>query len=102
MRHMSNFLHEALVLPLLNGLMFFYDTIAFGNLGVAVIELTFALRLVLLPLTLVSERDARKYEMLDAEVDRIQTHFRNDPVEAQERVRDLLRTHRVNYWAKAL
>ena len=99
---MAEFLRTILVVPLVNVLMFFYDTVAFGNLGVAVIELTIALRLALLPLTIVSEADARTYEMLDAEVDRIQKHFRNDPVQAQEQVRGLLKKHRVNYWAKAL
>jgi YidC/Oxa1 family membrane protein insertase len=89
-----------LVVPLLNVLMYLYNTAAFGNLGVAVIEMTVILRVALLPLTVVSEADEMKYEKLEAEVALTQSHFKNDRVQAHEEIRTLLKKNRINPWAK--
>lgn len=87
--------------PFLNGLIFLYNTIAFGNLGLAVIELTVILRLVLFPLTIISERNKARYERLEPEVDRIAEAFKDDQVKMRDRVRELLQQNRINPWAKA-
>ncbi len=99
---MGEFWQSFLVTPLLNILILFYDTIAFGNLGVAVIELTIALRIILLPLTIVDEKGKAQEEQMDREVARIQESFKGDEVAAHEHVRELLRKHKVNPWAKTL
>ncbi len=90
-----------LVAPLLDLLIFFYGTIAFGNLGVAVIEMTFLLRLALIPLTVKAERDAARYEHLESQVAEIQERFKNDEVLAGEHIRAFLKSHKVSHWAKA-
>lgn len=97
---MGTFWHDLLVVPLLNALILLYDTIAFGNLGVAVIELTVLLRLVLMPLTVVDEKKKAQYERLDGEVGKIQEAFKNDQVQAHEEIRNLLAKRRINPWAK--
>jgi membrane protein insertase Oxa1/YidC/SpoIIIJ len=97
---MGGFWHNELVVPLLNVLIWLYNTAAFGNLGVAVIEMTILLRLVLMPLTVVSEVDEIKYEKLETEVEGILEHFKNDRVQAHEEVRALLKKHRISPWAK--
>ena len=89
-----------LVIPLLNVLMYLYNTIAFGNLGVAVIEMTVLLRLILLPLSIVSEADELKYEKLELEVARTQQNFKNDRVQAHEEIRGLLKKNHISPWAK--
>lgn len=99
---MASLWHDALVAPLLDVLLYLYRTAAFGNLGVAVIELTFLLRLALLPLTVLAERSSARYERLGEEVAAIQDQYKNDPVLANEQVRDLLKRRRVNPWAKAV
>lgn len=99
---MGGFWHNYLVVPLLNVLIWLYDTAAFGNLGVAVIEMTVLLRLALLPLTIVSESDEIKYEKLETEVEGIMEHFKNDRVQAHEEVRALLKRNRISHWAKTL
>ncbi len=88
------------VYPLLDVLMFLYDTVAFGNLGVAVIEMTFLLRFALLPITVLAERDSARYERLEAEVAGIQKAFKGDAVMANDRIRDLLKKRKVSPWAK--
>jgi YidC/Oxa1 family membrane protein insertase len=92
--------NDLLVTPLLNVLILFYDTIAFGNLGLAVIEMTVLLRVVLMPLTVVDEKKKAEQERLDDEVAKIQDAFKNDPVMAHEQIRELLARRRVNPWAK--
>jgi YidC/Oxa1 family membrane protein insertase len=91
-----------LVAPLLDLLIFFYETIAFGNLGLAVIEMTFLLRLALIPLTIKAERDAARYEHLEAQVADIQERFKYDEVLAGEHIRAFLKEHKVSHWAKAM
>lgn len=90
-----------LVHPLLAALLFLYRTVAFGNLGVAVIELTVLLRLALLPFTVMAERSTARYERLAEEVAAIQAQYKNDEVLANEQIRELLKQRRVNPWAKA-
>ena len=91
-----------LVHPLLEALLFLYRTLAFGNLGVAVIELTVLLRLALLPLTVLAERSSARYERLSDDVAAIQAQYKNDPVLANEEIRELLKKRRINPWAKAV
>jgi YidC/Oxa1 family membrane protein insertase len=92
--------HTLLVVPLLSILIELYNTVAFGNLGVAVIEMTLLLRLVLLPLTIISEGDEVKYEKMEHEVEGIMTHFKTDQVQAHEEVRALLKKNKISTWAK--
>lgn len=97
---MEGFWHNLLVQPLLDLLILLYGTVAFGNLGVAVIELTFLLRLALMPLNVLAERDSARYEQLEAEVAEIQAQYKGDDVLAKEQVRLLLKKRRVSPWAK--
>ena len=88
--------------PLLNGLIMLYNTVAFGNLGVAVIEITILLRLFLFPLTIVAERNAAKYERLEEEVQKLQESFKDDTIQMKEKVRELLKKNKISHWAKAM
>lgn len=99
---MADLWHNLLIQPLLDLLTFLYDTVAFGNLGVAVIEMTVLLRLALMPLNIKSEKDAARYEQLDAQVVAIQEQFKNDSVLANEHIRAFLKKSKVSHWAKAM
>jgi len=99
---MGNLWHDYLYTPLLNILMFLYSGPAFGNLGVAVIELTAVLRLFLLPFSILDERNRFRFEKLNLRFEAIQRDFKNDVVMQKEKVRELLRTHKVNYWSKVM
>src|SRR5512142_739323 len=99
---MGQFWHDYLYTPLLNILFFLYSGPAFGNLGVAVIELTVALRVALLPFTIVDERNRFRYEKLDRKIEAIERDFKTDHVMRAERIRELLKQHKVSYWSKVI
>lgn len=97
---MGNLWHDFLYTPLLNFLFFLYSGPAFGNLGVAVIELTVLLRLALMPFTVLEERNRFRYEKLNRKIEAIERDFKADHVKRAERIRELLKEHKVSYWSK--
>lgn len=98
---MAELWRQLFVYPLLDVLIFFYDTIAFQNLGVAVIEMTVLLRIVLLPINIQAEKDSARYERLEMEVVDIQKAFKGDPIMANDHIRELLKKRKVSPWAKS-
>lgn len=98
----SSVWHDYLYLPLLNLLIFLYNTGAYGNLGVAVIYLTVILRVVLIPLSVISERNSAKYENIAGELKAANQYLKDDPIARKERVRELLKEQRINPWASVV
>jgi YidC/Oxa1 family membrane protein insertase len=94
--------HDFLYTPLLNFLIFLYNTAAFGNLGLAIVYLTTLFRIVLLPFTVVSERSKILYEKLGEKIKKIEHDFKNDPIQRNEMIRKTMREHRVSPWAKVV
>ncbi len=94
----NNFLY----IPLFNGLIWLYNDWGKENLGYAVIILTVALRVVLLPLSIVSERNKIRYRLLDEELGKTEKAYKDDRVLLKEQVRGLLKKYKVNPWAKTL
>lgn len=86
--------------PLLNALMWLYNTAAGENLGVAVVLLTVVLRLVLLPLSVVAERDSYEFDKLTPDIERINAETLHDPVQRKEHIRELLKERKLHPWAK--
>ncbi|MDD5251494.1 MAG: YidC/Oxa1 family membrane protein insertase [Patescibacteria group bacterium] len=99
---MLEFWQNYLFRPLLNLLLYLYSGPAFGNMGFAIIELTVLLRIALLPLTLLDERNRSLYERLSRKMESLARDFKGDHVKRKEMIRELLKQHRVNYWAKVL
>ena len=97
---MAELWRQVFVYPLLDVLILFYNTVAFQNLGVAVIEMTILLRLALMPINIQAERDSARYERLEVEVSEIQKAFKGDPVMANDHIRVLLKKRKVSPWAK--
>jgi YidC/Oxa1 family membrane protein insertase len=94
--------HEFLYTPLLNSLIWLYNGPAFENLGVAIIYLTIAIRVILLPFTIVSERSKLLYEKLGQKIEKIGHDFKNDHIQKKEAIRKVMREHRVSPWAKVM
>jgi YidC/Oxa1 family membrane protein insertase len=94
--------HEFLYIPLLNVLIWLYNGPAFENLGVAIIYLTIAIRIALIPFTIVSERSKLLYEKLGQKIDKIGQDFKNDHIQKKEAIRKVMREHRVSPWAKVM
>jgi membrane protein insertase Oxa1/YidC/SpoIIIJ len=88
--------------PLFNALIWIYSNIADQNLGWAVIWLTVFLRIVLLPLTILSESSDQRRETAEAEAALAIKAYKNDRVAQQEVVRKIMKKYKVSPWAKAL
>ncbi len=88
--------------PLFNFLIWIYNNWTNANFGWAVVYLTVMLRIVLLPFTLITERDRIKNEEIAAEIKRLEQVYRNDPILKKEQIRKALKERRVNPWAKVI
>lgn len=75
-------------------LRFFYDIT--GSYGIAIILLTVAIRLVLLPLTLSQTKSMAAMKELQPKMKELQEKYKNKPQEYQKRVMELYREHKVN------
>ncbi len=91
-----NFLFE----PLFNALIFIYNNFTYFNLGLAVVYLTIILRLILLPLSIISEKSSAFYKKLADKIEEIEKDYAADPVKKKEVVRKVMRKNRVHPWAK--
>src|SRR6266849_7050120 len=85
--------HELLAF-LGKGLAFFYDLIP--SYGLAIILLTVAVRLVMLPLTIKQTRSMQEMQRLQPEVKRIQAKYKGDRQKMNEEMMNLYKEHKVN------
>lgn len=88
--------------PLLNALVWIYNNLAGQNMGWAVIILTLFLRVALLPLSIISQRDVVRQKKIEKEAEKAVESFKNDPVARKEEYRKIMRQNRVSPWAKAI
>jgi len=86
--------------PVFNALVWIYSNVADENLGWAVIILTIILRLLLLPLTIKSEKDAYKREKAEEEAIKKTKQLRNDFVARKEEIRKIMKKNKISPWAK--
>jgi len=98
----STFWHDYLFTPLLNLLIYLYNGVAFENLGLAVVYMTVLLRIVLIPFSIITERNGFKYEKIQGDVSAIQKEFKDDPVEKKEHIRALMRVNKIFPWASVI
>lgn len=94
------FWHDVLYQPLFNFLIWMYNTWTGQNFGWAVVWLTVFIRILLLPFTLVTERDRIKNDDLSKDVARVGHEFRHDPVQKKAEIRRILKQKKVRPWAK--
>lgn len=88
--------------PLLNALVWIYSNLAGLNMGWAVIILTVFLRVALLPLSIISQRDAIRQKKVEEEAKKAVEMFKNDRVEQKEEYRKIMRKNRISPWAKVI
>lgn len=94
--------HDLLYQPLFNFLILIYNNWTDMNFGWAVVYLTLLLRVVLLPFSLVSERNRVRNAELSAEIDRLSREYRSDPIMRKDEIRRVLRKRKVQPWAKII
>jgi YidC/Oxa1 family membrane protein insertase len=93
---------QYLYAPVYNALIWLYNGPAEQNLGLAVIFLTLVLRLALLPLTVLSERNKHVYGQVEEQIEEIERTYKDDEEKQKERIRELLHEHHISPWAKSL
>lgn len=81
--------------PFLNLIVFFYWLLGFtgigADMGVAVILLTIAIRILLLPITLASHRSEKERRDIEEKVQVIREKYHGQPVERDAAIKKLLR-----------
>jgi YidC/Oxa1 family membrane protein insertase len=81
--------------PLLNALVFLYNTAALGDLGLAIIELTILIRIVLFPIFQKSARHQAVMQRLQPKLKEIQEKHKDYNARNQASL-DLFREHQIN------
>ncbi|HHX10422.1 MAG TPA: membrane protein insertase YidC [Firmicutes bacterium] len=83
------------IVNLMLGVMdFIYGLV--GNWGVTIMGLTILVRLIVLPLTIMQGRSARRMAIVQPELDRLQKKYGDDPERLNLELMDLYRRHKVN------
>lgn len=86
--------------PLLNALIWIYTNLASQNLGIAVIIMTVGLRLVLIPFSVISEKNEAKRRLLEADEKTLALVYKNDSVAQKEELRKLMKKNHISPWAR--
>lgn len=75
---MNDFFHNVIYLPIHNLLVFFVDVVPGGDLGLAVIGATLAVKFVLLPLSLSAVKTQKAMKLLEPELKALKEQFKDD------------------------
>lgn len=86
--------------PVFNALIYIYGHLAGHNLGWAVVWLTIFLRILLLPLSIIAERDQLRRKTGTAEAEMALKAFRHDAVAQKEAARKIMKKYHISPWAK--
>lgn len=86
--------------PLFNALIWMYMNIAQYNLGWAVVWLTIFLRIALLPLTFISEKNIIERQKAEEEAKKAARAFKGDPIAQKEAIRKVMKKNSISPWAK--
>src|SRR5580692_4740755 len=82
--------------PILNLLIFFYQTIAFHDLGLAIILVTIALRLILYPFFHTGAKQQMLMQRIQPHVKKIQEDHKDDREKQAQALMALYKEHGVN------
>jgi YidC/Oxa1 family membrane protein insertase len=92
----SDFFSTVLYEPLYNGLVFLITVIPGGDVGLAIISLTIAVKFALLPLTHKSTKSQAKLKTLEPEAQEIREKHKKDKQEQARKIMELYQKHGVN------
>lgn len=82
--------------PLFNGLVLLYEHASFGDLGVAIILLTIAVRIILFPLFHKTAKHQKLAQKIQPEVKKIQKKYKDDKEKQTKELMELYKKHQVN------
>lgn len=93
---MGGFFNTILYQPLFNALVFLYNTIAFQDLGVAIIMLTVVVRVILYPLFYKSFRNQTLMQKIQPQIQKIQHDHKGNREKQAQAMMELYKQHKVN------
>ncbi len=93
---MAQFFQTIFYYPILNVLVYLYDTIAFKNFGIAIILVTVLLRLVLYPLFHKSVKQQMLMQRIQPKIKKLQELHKNDREKQSAALMELYKEHGVN------
>lgn len=99
---MSSLFHTFLYQPLFNGLIVLYNTVAFSDLGVAIVVLTVIIRVILYPLFYKSFKNQAVMQKIQPELQKIQHEHKANKEKQAQAMMDLYRRHNVNPFSSFL
>lgn len=82
--------------PLLNALVFLYQTAAFQDLGVAIIILTIAIRIVLFPIFQKSIHHQMVMQEIQPKIKKIQEEYKGNYEKQSQAIMAVYRDHKIN------
>lgn len=85
-----------LIQPLLNTLIFLYNTVAFGDFGIAIILLTIIIRLILFPIFQKSVRHQKQMQEIQPKLKKLQDQHKGDRAKQAEAMMSLYKEHNVS------
>ncbi len=88
--------HTILIQPLFNLLIVFYNYVTFGDLGLAIIALTIAIRLVLYPIFYKGIKSQMVMQRMQPEMKRIQQEHKQDKQKQAQQMMALYKEHQTN------
>lgn len=88
--------------PLYNGLVFFVSAVPGGNVGIAIILLTIAVRIVLLPLSHKSVVSQAKMRTIAPHVEKIKEKHKDNKQEQARKTMELYKEHGINPFSGCL
>lgn len=93
---MSGLFNAILFQPLLNALVFLYNTVAFQDLGVAIILLTILVRFALYPLFYKGLKNQAMMQKLQPELDELKEKYKDDREKQALEMMALWKKHKIN------
>jgi YidC/Oxa1 family membrane protein insertase len=88
--------HEAIYRPLINALIVLYNTVAFGDLGIAIILLTILVRIALYPLFEKSLHHTMKMQAIQPRLKALQEEHKSNKEKQAEEMIALFKEHGTN------
>lgn len=88
--------------PILNLLIFLYNTISFQDVGLAIIFLTIIIKLVLLPLSKKSIKAQKELQDLQPKIEELKKQYANDKQKMSLAMMQLYKEHKINPFSSCL
>lgn len=99
---MANLFTTIFYQPILNLLVFLYNTISFHDLGLAIVFLTAVLKLVLWPLGRSAIKSQKSLQDLQPKIDELKKKYGNDKTGLSQATMELYKNNKVNPFSSCL